>query len=104
MTTHNRSVTVDLRSIKTRKEFMLVTSLIRSCVVIQHGFAATTGLTDSRFRNWSLAIRFKTAKNRDEFYSGIQSVLHPNLFKKIGFKSTIPRMALSEPIKNLPAS
>ncbi|WP_147478094.1 hypothetical protein [Pseudomonas coronafaciens] len=86
------------------KKLKLVTGVLRSGVFNEHGFAATAGMTDARFRKWPIAIRFKTAENRDEFCSGIKYVLHPDILRKIGFKSTIPRKALSKPTKNLRAS
>lgn len=105
MTTYSYSVSVDLRSlINLGKKLKLVAALIRSGVIHEHGFAATAKMTDTRFSEWPIAIRFKTAKNRDEFCSGIRHVLHPNILRKIGFKATTPRNALSEPIKNLRAS
>lgn len=105
MTKHNYSVTVDLRSIKTwGKAFKHVASLVRSGVMNEHGFAALNGLTDVRFRNWSIAIRFKTADNRDEFCREIWRVLHPGVVSRIVLKPTTPRRALSQPIRLLRAS
>ncbi|KWS74862.1 hypothetical protein AL051_11240 [Pseudomonas amygdali pv. dendropanacis] len=105
MTEHNFSVTVDLRSIKTwGKAFKHVATLIRSGAINEHGFMAQKGLTNLRFRNWSIAIRFKTAANRDEFCSEILRVLHPRVVNRIVFKPTTPRRALSQPIRLLRAS
>jgi len=105
MTKHSYSVTVDLRSIKTwGKAFKHVASLIRSGVMNEHGFAALKGLTDVRFRNWSIAIRFKTADNRDEFCREIRRVLRPSVVDRIVLKPTTPRRGLSQPIRFLQAS
>lgn len=105
MIKHRFSVTVDLRSIKIwSKEFKSLTSLIRTGVINEHGFAATKWLTDTRFRNWSIAIRFKTAENRDEFYRVIELLLRPEIFKKIGMKYTRPIKSRFDPVKYLRAS
>lgn len=105
MTEHNYSVTVDLRSIKAwGKAFKHVASLIRSGAMNEHGFAALKGLTDVRFRNWSIAIRFETANNREEFCREIRRVLHPGVVNRIVLKPTTPRRALSQPIRLLRAS
>lgn len=105
MTKHRYSVTVDLRSINTwGKAFKNVANLIRSGVMNEHGFAALKGLTDLRFRNWSIAIRFKTADNRDRFCRDIRRVLHPSVAERIVLKTTTPRRGLSHPIRFLQAS
>lgn len=105
MVEHNYSVTVDLRGIKTwGKAFKYVASLIRSGVINEHGFAALKGLTDVRFRHWSIAVRFKTADNRDNFCREIRRVLHPGVINRIVLKPTTPRRALSRPTRLLRVS
>lgn len=104
MPKHTHSVKLDLRSISTwGKDFKLITDVIRSGVKNEHGFAALKGLTDARFQGWPIAIRFKTADSRSKFYSRIRRLLHPDIVKKIGLKSTTPNTMLSKPVKYLRA-
>lgn len=105
MPTHRHSVTVDLRALKSRgKVFKLVTTMIRTGVIHEHGFLAQKGLTDDRFKDWAVIVRFKSSRNRSEFYDGIKRVLHPEIFNRIGLRFTRPIKARSEPIKYLRAS
>ncbi|KTC22060.1 hypothetical protein AO390_03980 [Pseudomonas marginalis ICMP 11289] len=105
MSQHHYSVTVDLRGIKAwGKAFKHVATLIRSGVINEHGFAASKELTDVRFRNWSIAIRFGTADHREDFCREIRRVLHPGILNKIVMKPTVPRRGLSQPVRLLRAS
>lgn len=102
MTMHSHSIKVDLRGIKAwGKDFKLITDLIRSGVKNEHGFAALKGLTDIRFEEWPIAVRFKTADSRAKFYSRMQRLLNPKVIKKIGLKSTSPNADRSKPVRYL---
>ena len=100
MTYFSYSVRVDLRQIRpSGKDFKLLADLIRAGVKNEHGFSALKGLTDQRLKQWPVAIRFKTAKNRESFYNGIQRLLRPTLVKIIGLKPSYPNTNKSKPIK-----
>jgi len=60
------SATVDLRTLE-GKPLKAISALVRSSLILEHGFQATKGMTDKRLKEWRFAIRFYTKRNRDQF-------------------------------------
>jgi hypothetical protein len=81
------------------KAFKVVADTIRSGISNEHGFRANKGVTDERFKQWSIVIRFATIENRTRFLNTMKRVLHPRLVELIAFKPLTPRAGVEKPYR-----
>lgn len=81
------------------KVFKVVADTIRSGISNEHGFRANKGVTDERFKQWTIVIRFATVENRTRFLNTMKRVLHPGLIDLIALKQLTPRPGVEKPYR-----
>jgi len=81
------------------KTFKVVADAIRSGISNEHGFRANKGVTDERFKQWPIVIRFATKANRKRFLSTMTQVLHPRLVELIALRLLTPRPGVEKPYR-----
>jgi hypothetical protein len=86
----NKSLSLDLRKFKGKK-FKVMCDMVRSAVKQEHGYRSTKGLTDSRLKKWSIAIRFSNEINRNNFISSLEQILSVDSLSKMKFKMLKPK-------------
>lgn len=79
------SIQLDIRSLK-GKRFKIIADTIRSAIKNEHGYQATAGLTDTRFRNWLVVIRFHSSENRSAFENNLSEIIAPTILQLMKIK------------------
>jgi len=72
------------------KEFKILADAIRSGIKNEHGYKATTDITDLRLRKWPIVIRFVDQENRNSFESSLRNIINPNLLTQMKIKHLTP--------------
>lgn len=97
-TKYGASLQLNLQFLK-GKVFKIVADTIRSGISNEHGFRANKGVTDERFQQWPIVIRFATIENRTRFLDTMERVLHPHLFTLIDVKKLKPLPGAEKPYR-----
>ena len=89
MKKYKSSVQLNLMNFK-GKVFKSLAELVRAGVKNAHGFSATSGISDLRLESWAIVIRFATQEKKQEFINTLQTVLNPQILKKMQIKDLTP--------------
>jgi len=92
------SLTIDLTPLH-GKTFKMAADLIRSGIKNIHGYRALKGITDICLKEGSLAIRFKTPRDRQRFIHRLSSLLRDKILDKINIQKTKPKKASAVPVR-----
>lgn len=65
------------------KQLKIICEILRVLIKNFHGYNATRGLTDTRFKAWPQSIRFHNRDTRMEGVKLLKSLLAPEIIKKM---------------------